>query len=157
MPFYISPHAAVAMLVFVAISIFVGAALAGAGGWRALAERYPVPVAASSEEQRYRFTSIRTAGGLLGTATYNSCVTVGVGYRGFSLTLWAPFRLFHPPLFIPWEAVENCRSIEHYWGKWTQVTVRDGGSLTVTGRAAAAISRHAVERDPADVNSPGHG
>jgi hypothetical protein len=40
MPFNIAPHAAVAMLVFIALSVLVGAAMAGAGGWRALAERY---------------------------------------------------------------------------------------------------------------------
>ena len=63
-----------------------------------------------------------------------------------SLALWAPFRLFHPPLFIPWQAVESCRRIEHYASPWTQVTVRDGGTLTFTGRAAEAISRHADQR-----------
>lgn len=104
MPFHISLHAAVAMLVFVAVSIFVGAATAGAGGWRALAKRYPELSATSLEEERYRFTSVRTGGGLLGTATYNGCVTVGVSTQGISLALRAPFRLFHPPLFIPWEA-----------------------------------------------------
>jgi len=146
MPFNIAPHAAVAMLVFIAMSVLVGAAMAGAGGWRALAERYPASGAPPSEEERYRFSAIRTSGGLLGTATYNSCVMVGVSPRGMSLALWAPFRLFHPPLFIPWQAVESCRRIEHYASPWTQVTVRDGGTLTFTGRAAEAISRHADQR-----------
>jgi hypothetical protein len=60
MPFHIGPHAAVVMLVFIAVSVLVGAAMAGAGGWRALAERYPAPVTTPSEEVRYRFSSIRT-------------------------------------------------------------------------------------------------
>lgn len=150
MPFHIGLHAVVAMLVFMIVSVLVGAALAGAGGWRALAERYPTPGGTPLEEERYRFSSIRTGGGLLGMATYNSCVTVGVSPRGFSLALWAPFRLFHPPLFIPWEAVESCRSIEWYRGKGAQVAVRDGGSLTVTGQAAAAITRHAAQRGLAE-------
>jgi hypothetical protein len=75
---------------------------------------------------------------------------VGVSTGGLSLALWAPFRLFHPPLFIPWEAVEGCRSIEGYLGKWTRVTVRGGGSLTFTGQAAKAICRHAGQRGLAE-------
>jgi hypothetical protein len=151
MAFHITPYAAVALLVFVAVSLVVGAAMAGAGGWRALAERYPAPVAPPLDEERYRFTSIRTGGGVFGTAYYGSCVTVGVSSRGLSLALWAPFRLFHPPLFIPWEALEGCRRIEHYRrGPWMLVTLRDGGDHTVTGQAAAAISRYAAERGLAE-------
>ena len=145
MPFSISPHIAVAMAVFIGVSVLVGAAMAAAGGWRAWAEHYPASMPTVPEEERYRFASIRTAGGLLGTATYNSCVTVGVGREGVSLALWAPFRLFHPPLFIPWQAVKSYRIIAQYRGDWTHVTLREGGSLTVSGRAAAAIARHAVQ------------
>jgi hypothetical protein len=150
MPFSISPHAAVAMAVFIGVSVLVGAAMAAAGGWRAWAEHYPAAMATVPEEERYRFASIRTAGGLLGTATYNSCVTIGVGPEGLSLSLWTPFRLFHPPLFIPWEAVTSCRIIAHYGGDWTHLTLREGGSLTVSGRAAAAIARHAVRQGLAE-------
>jgi hypothetical protein len=150
MPFHITLPAAVAMLAFVAVSVLVGAAMAGAGGWRALAERYPAVPAIALEEERYRFTSIRTGGGLLGTATYDSCVTVGVSTGGISLALWAPFRLFHPPLFVPWEAVESCRVLELPGGNLTQVTVHHGGSLTVSGQAAVAIRRHAVQRGLAE-------
>jgi hypothetical protein len=146
MPFNISPYAAVAMLVFIAVSVPIGAAMAGAGGWRALAERYPALNTAPLKEERYRFTSIRTGGGLLGTATYESCVMVGVSPQGLSLALWAPFRLLHPPLFLPWEALESCRSIECLWGKATLLTVRDGGNLTFTGRAAVAIADYAAQR-----------
>lgn len=149
MPFHISPYAA--LLVFVAVSVLVVGVMAGAGGWRALAARYPVPAAPPLDEERYRFTSIRTGWGLFGTAYYGSCVTVGVGSRGLSLALWAPFALFHPPMFLPWEALESCRSVE--WprgGPLTQITVRDGGELTVTGRAGAAIFRYATERGLAE-------
>jgi len=145
MPFHISPYAA--LLVFVAVSVLVGGVMAGAGGWRALAERYPAPVTPPLDEERYRFTSIRTGWGLFGTALYQGCVTVGVSSRGLSLVRWTPFRLFHPPRFIPREALESCRSIEwHRGGQWTQITVRDGGDLTVTGQAAAAIFRYAADR-----------
>ena len=130
------------MVVFIAVSIMVGAAMAGAGGWRALAERYPPVRVSSLPEERYRFASLRTAGGLVGTATYNTCVTLGVSTQGLSLALWGPFRLFHPPLFLPWDAVESCRSIEAYGRQVLQLEVKHGGSLTVYGRAAVAIARY---------------
>jgi hypothetical protein len=139
-PFPISPSAA--LLVFVAVSVVVGGVMAGLGGWRALAEQYPAPEAPPLGEERYRFASIRTGWGLFGMATYQGCVTVGISSQGLSLALWAPFGLFHSPLFIRWEALERCRSIEwHIRGQLTQITVRDGGNLTVTGQAAAAIEQ----------------
>jgi hypothetical protein len=146
MPFHLSLRTAVALVVFMVVSILVGAAMAGAGGWRALAERYPPPRATSLPEERYRFTSVRTAGGLLGTATYKNCVTVGVSTGGISLALWGPFSLFHPPVFVPWIAVESCRTIEVYGAHATQLTVEHGESLTVYGQAAAAIARSSAQR-----------
>lgn len=146
MPIHISLPAAIAMLVFVAVSVLVGSALAGAGGWRAMADRYPGDRASAPPDESYRFASARTAGGLLGTAAYNSCVTVGLGAGGISLELWAPFRLFHPPIFIPWEAIERLRVVPLARGSATQIRVRDGGSLTLSGRVAAAIADGAARR-----------
>lgn len=139
---------AVAMVAFAAVSIVIGAAMAGAGGWRALAACYPAPQTAPVAEERYRFTSLRTGGGFLGTATYRSCVTVGVSGRGISLALWGPFSLFHPPLFIPWEAVESCRATAVYGSHTTQLTVQHGESLTLHGKAAAAIARRNAHQGP---------
>lgn len=149
MSFHLFPY--IVLLLIVAGSVVFVGVMAGTGGWRSLAERYPAPVGPPLDEERYRFTSVRTGWGLFGTALYQGCVTVGVGSRGFSLALWAPFALFHPPMFIPWEALERCRSVE--WprgGPLTQITVRDGGELTVTGRAGAAIFRYATERGLAE-------
>ena len=143
MPFHITPFAAVAMVVFIVVSVLIGAFMAGAGGWRALAERYRAGAVLpnTGDEERFRFTSLRTAGGAIGLATYESCVMVGVGDRGISLALFAPFRLWHPPLFIPWEAVEGCRRMEHIAGPVTELRVREGGTLTFVGAPGTAIAR----------------
>ena len=142
------------MVVFVVVSVLVGSALAGGGGWRALAKRYPAPGAMRPDEERHRFCSITVAGGLIGAASYRSCVTVGVGAAGLSLALWAPFKLFHPPLFIPWDAVARCRAVERIRGRWTQVTTRNGIDVTFAGRVAddvydQAVARGLVEGAPA--------
>ena len=146
MPFHISVSSAAALVAFAVVSVLIGSALAGAGGWRALAVRYPAPSTPPADEERYRFSSLRTAGGVIGMATYGSCVTVGVSERGISLALWAPFRLFHPSLLVPWDAVAECRALAVYGQRWTHVSVRDAGSVTVYGRAAEAIARAAERR-----------
>ena len=151
MPFHISPFAAAAMVAFTVVSILVGALMAGAGGWRALAAAYPADATRGNgaEEERFRFASLRTAGGSLGTATFESCVNIGVGDRGISVALWAPFRLGHPPIFVPWNGVESSRRVEHMVGPVTQVTVRGGGTLMFVGRAGAAIARRLEQRGAA--------
>jgi hypothetical protein len=146
MPFHISGSSAAALVAFAAVSVLIGSALAGAGGWRALAVRFPAPSTSPADEERYRFTSVRTASGIIGMATYGSCVTVGVSDRGISLALWAPFRLFHPALLVPWDAVEECRAVAVYGQHWTNVSVRAAGSVTMYGRAAVAIARAAERR-----------
>ena len=64
MPFHITPFAAVAMVIFVLFSVLVGAFMAGAGGWRALAEQYRAGAVLPNggDEERFRFASLRTAG-----------------------------------------------------------------------------------------------
>ncbi|MGH7535673.1 MAG: hypothetical protein ACREMG_08815 [Gemmatimonadales bacterium] len=146
MPFHLSVRAVVAMIVFATVSILIGARLAAAGGWRSLAERYPAPQSSPAEVERYRFCSLRMAGGPVGGATYESCVTIGLGEAGILLALWAPFRLFHPPLRIPWSAVETCTAQELSWGRSVRVGLRGGGSFQAYGNAADAILRWWTER-----------
>ena len=146
MPFDISWPVAIAMMAFIAFSTVVGAAMAGAGGWRSLASRYPVRSGAVAGDERYRFSSMRTSGGLVGTAAYASCVTFRVGPRVIAVELWAPFSLFHPPFHLPWDAVERCRVVEMPGGTLTHLEIRGGGTLSVSGRAGAAIAREAAER-----------
>jgi hypothetical protein len=153
MSFQIFPY--VVLLAIVAGSVVVGGVI---GGWRAMAERYPALAVAPLNEERYRFASMRSGWGLFWSSYFGNCVTVGVSSRGLSLAVWAPFSLFHPPLFIPWEALEKCRRIEHYrQGPWTLVTLREGGDFTVTGQAAEAVFRYAAERGLAEgVAQPAH-
>lgn len=153
MSFQIFPY--VVLLAIVAGSVVVGGVI---GGWRAMAERYPALAVPPLDEERYRFTSMRSGWGLFWSSYFGNCVTVGVSSRGLSLVVWAPFSLFHPPLFIPWEALEKCRRIEHYrQGPWTLVTLREGGDFTITGQAAEAVFRYAAERGLAEgVAQPAH-
>jgi hypothetical protein len=146
MPFTISMRAAMAMFIFIVVSILFGAAMCSAGGWRSMAIWYPARAIPPRDEERFRFVTLRTSGGMIGMATYSSCVNVGIGPLGISLALWAPFRLYHPPLFIPWDAVERCRLIEMPGGELVQFAVKHGTTVMVRGAAGAAILREAAQR-----------
>lgn len=135
-----SLQATSALLLFVIVSVLVGSTLAGAGGWRALASRFPGTSTPSPQSARFRFASMRTAGGPVGSASYQSCVTIGVGEQGISLALWAPLGLFHPPILLPWDAVEQCQTVEAYGNRITKLAVRGGETLTLYGRPAAEIA-----------------
>ena len=146
MPFGRSWPVAIAMFAFIAFSVVVGSMLAGAGGWRSLARRYPARPGGDAGDEQFRFSSLRTSGGMVGTASYGLCVTIGMGPRGIAFELWKPFALFHPPFHLPWDAVERCRVVEWPSGSLTHLEIRDGGTLTIAGRAGAAIAREAAER-----------
>jgi hypothetical protein len=83
---------------------------------------------------------MRMTGGPLGVAAYHSCVTVGLSEKGIMLALWAPFRLFHPPLLIPWTAVEDCQRIPTASKDGAHVLLRGGGGFQLYGRAAMALA-----------------
>jgi hypothetical protein len=87
--------------------MFVGVAalLAHLGGWAELAKRYPGP--GPEDGKRFSFSSASIGTGL--PVNYAHCLFVRVGRSGLGLWMLFPFRLFHPPLFIPWTAVADCR------------------------------------------------
>ncbi len=41
-----------------------------------------------------------------GWCSYNNCLTVGANQEGLYLAVMLPFRLFLPPLLIPWQEIE---------------------------------------------------
>lgn len=69
--------------------------LAYLGGWSKLAENYR----AETLEQG---TAFRMRSGKVGIVNYGSCLTLTVCDSGLGLAVMLPFRIGHPPLFIPW-------------------------------------------------------
>ena len=68
------------------------------GGWGALARCYPDE--ASSEGIRFRFQSVQ-----FGWVTYNNCVNVTVSPAGLRFSVFAPFRIGHRPICVPWRDI----------------------------------------------------
>jgi len=74
-------------------------------GWHSLADRFRSSEAIEGETFRFRSASM---GWRFFPANYNGCLFSTVGARGFSLSLFFPFRFLHPRLVIPWAAVASC-------------------------------------------------
>ena len=45
---------------------------------------------------------------------YGNCLFVTVGHLGLALSVLFMFRILHPPLLIPWSAIEAVRP-EKFW------------------------------------------
>lgn len=99
------------------IPLFIGgwfailAFLSFIGGWHRLSQRYPgthVP-----DGRLFAFASMGLGPSYF-PVSYGSCLFVRLGVAGISLSIFPIFRVLHPPLLIPWNAVSDCRR-ERFW------------------------------------------
>jgi hypothetical protein len=74
------------------------------GGWFSLAQHYRATQPFVGERWHMRSASLRFV-------SYGSCLILGSNTQGLFLSVLFPFRIGHPPLFIPWSEV---LSAEHY-------------------------------------------
>lgn len=69
------------------------------GGWHALARRFRIENQFTGERWRWQSAQMRWI------AAYHNCVTIGASPDGLYVAPFFPFRVAHPPLFIPWSEV----------------------------------------------------
>ena len=105
-----------------------------AAGWQALGERYRRRDEQPTLVRRFRSLSV-VAGRL--PCNYSGCVTVGASPAGLFLRVLPVFRPFHPPLYIPWSAIQTTARTAWY-GKWLDLTFMDVPGVTVRLSAATA-------------------
>ncbi|HEX8464738.1 MAG TPA: hypothetical protein VF627_08990 [Abditibacterium sp.] len=60
----------------------------------------------------------------IGGVNYNNCLTAIVASEGLWLQPWRLFRLFHPPLLIPWNAFSPFETTQILWAKRSVATVQ---------------------------------
>jgi hypothetical protein len=70
------------------------------GGWARLADRYRDDANTGGEAHYMR-------SGRIGLVSYSSCLTLRVSDAGLRLSVLLPFRIGHPPIFIPWTEFHN--------------------------------------------------
>ena len=83
----------VAFVVALAAGVCIGISVLG--GWAELARFYRHH--GRFNGRRDRFESLR-----MGQVHYNLCAVLGMNSDGLFLSVMLPFRLWHPPLLIPW-------------------------------------------------------
>jgi hypothetical protein len=86
-------------IAYICLSLFTWSLGAQLSGWAELAKYYRSD--APFEGERWTFCSCR----MRWLTHYGGCVTVGANEYGLYLALFSLFRIWHPPLLIPWHEV----------------------------------------------------
>ena len=79
-------------------------ALSIGGGWRALAQRFPATGRPAGAIWSFSSATFRTR---LLPIHYGNCVTVTVSDAGLRIDVLFVFRPMHPPILIPWSAIDS--------------------------------------------------
>ena len=107
------------------------------GGWHRLATKFRAASASRGEE--IRFVSMTLGTGLF-PARYRNALFVTVGPSGVGLSVVFLFRVLHPPLFIPWSAVESVQRERSWLVNHVAVSIHDFDKrLFFRGRAGKKI------------------
>jgi hypothetical protein len=104
------------LILFVGIRYVVGILVYSISGWARLAERF----AAGGEPTGKRFFMQY---GVVGTVIYGCNLTIHTAPNGFYLSVWLPFRIGNPPLFIPWQEVRNATTYPFWWFEMVEFDV----------------------------------
>jgi len=113
--------------------------LAILGGWASLATYFRAE--GRVEGERFRFVS-----GSMGIrflpVSYGNCLFVTVNEAGFRLSIFFPFRILSPPLFIPWKSVASVESKRLLFFRYTVVHLRDQWPrISIRGNAGRQIEQ----------------
>jgi hypothetical protein len=117
------------------------------GGWKRIADQFPASVSPVDEGRHFRFVW-GTVGSPSLPIVYRACLFCTVSPAGLKVSVFPLFRFMHPPMFIPWSAVDAAS--RDRWGLGTLTTLRLRGSsqrLRLMGDAGiAAFEAHEVHR-----------
>lgn len=133
--------------------------LANFGSWNEIARRYPASNAPHG--RRFLLESVR-----LGRTFYPVCVTIHVCENGVYLSVIAPFRLGHPPIFIPAKVMHHYRTARRIfvrrsvfdigWPRICTVRMRRKVVLSIEGSATGSGKPVSSATAPRAVRNFGH-
>lgn len=125
-PFFIIPLAiGQFLLVFYVIALI--------SGWRLLAQRFR----AQSPFLGVKWK--RQSGYMRGIGHYNNCLTIGADSSGLFIVLMIPFRMWHPPLLIPWTEIAFERKKSFFF--FPVLKLRLGNSEEVPFTVSASLGK----------------
>jgi hypothetical protein len=100
------------LVVFPVFWCFVVGLLGFVGGWARLGDRYGTRLPPHGKTLRWQ-------SGSLGLVSYRNVINIASAPEGLFLSVAWPFRIAHPPLFIPWSDVHDAFEERGLW--WRQV------------------------------------
>jgi hypothetical protein len=119
--------------------------IARLSGWSALAERYEA--VDPFEGPTRRFQTIAMSRFKLVPATYGNIVNIGADARGLHLSLFLPFRPFHPRLVVPWS---DLHAAPKQFLLWARAELTAAGApeikIAIPGPAAAWLAERSGGR-----------
>lgn len=113
------------------------------GGWAMLAGQYRISETFTGNCWYFERAQMRW---LIG---YNHCLTIGADPRGLYLSIFFPFRIAHPPLFIPWQDI-SLVSKTFLWVKYVELRLgrENAIPLRISDRLAQKLKSAAAGRMP---------
>lgn len=134
-------------VLFVVFWLLLVTTISRIGGWHALAHTFRAPTLGRGKS--YRFVSGCMSGSL--PARYGGCLALRVQEDGFYLIMWvALFRFQHPPLFIPWSAVESVSEEYRFFIYNIDIKFKDHSNIIwIKGRPGKALYHSYIAQAPA--------
>jgi hypothetical protein len=89
---------ALSIVAFVGLWCIICRLIAGMSGWGLLARAYECSSPPDGVRLRFQSAGMRR----YFNSNYGGCLSIVVNEEGLGLSVFWPFRIGHPPLFIPW-------------------------------------------------------
>jgi hypothetical protein len=113
------------------------------GGWASLANQFRAGEPVQGE--RFRLAS-GSSGVRFFPVGYGNCLFVTLNETGFGLSILFLFRIFHPPLFIPWREVESAERRRFLFRRYTVIRIRGHWPIISIGGNAGEQLHQAFTR-----------
>jgi hypothetical protein len=104
------------LVFFPLLWLSVLAAISFVSGWSMLARRFATTGGAPVGARRF-------LSGSLGSVRFNNVLTVAVSAEGLYLSVFGPFRPFHPPLVVPWASLRENPSGRSWLRTYESLTI----------------------------------
>ena len=133
---------------FVAFWCLICFIIARAGGWHALATRFPAGAQNPNGVQWFQWQSME-----LGASQYKGAVNVGIGPDGLYLSATALFKAGHAPICIPWSAMRGIKTDKRFWMTYYELSVplEKFNTVTITLFSSGLANAIAPHLTPAAV------
>jgi hypothetical protein len=107
------------------------------GGWYSLGSKYGSRRTIAGHH--FHFASMSMGRSLL-PVNYNGCLFITVGEEGIALSILFFFKPLHPPLLIPWSAIETCTRRKFWFFERAVITISNPKQqMAFDGKASRAI------------------